>query len=136
VTASFFADNSKDYLERCDAFARTVRDLGLVPVFHGGAGAAVRQSNQDGEMRDDFYGARAIVLYFGSPKEGSHYEDHWALSEIKHAVASGVDCLVYVSQDFPKAVLAKHGYSREPKVLSAEDDLGAALRSDLGNLLQ
>jgi len=127
----FFADNSKDYLERCDVFASTARGLGLLPVFYGGAGAAVRQSNQDREMRGDFYGAQAIVLYFGSPKDGSDHEDHWILPEVKYAVESGLFCLVYVSKDFPKDILAKHGYNREAKVMSAEDDFGAILRDDL-----
>lgn len=34
-------------------------------------------------------------------------------------------------KDFPKDILAKHGYNREAKVLSAEDDFGAILRDDL-----
>ena len=131
----FFADNSKDHLERCDVFVRTARELGLVPVFYCGAGAAVQQSNQDREMRNDFYGAQAIVLYFGSPKDGSDYEDHWVLRELKYAVESGVSCLVYVSKDFPKDILVNYGYNHEAKVVSAEDDFAAILRDDLKNFI-
>jgi len=72
----FFADSSRDYQARCDVFQRTVQGMGLEPVFYAGAGKAVHQSNLDREIRDDFYAARAIVLYFGSPKEGSNHEDH------------------------------------------------------------
>jgi hypothetical protein len=130
----FFADNSKDYLERCGAFTRTARGLGLSPVTYGGAGTAVRQSNQDREMRDDFYCAQAIVLYFGAPKDGSNHEDHWVLPEIKHCI-SGVDCLLYLSEDFPLSVLQNHGYVGQPKVLSGGEDFGAALQNDLQKLM-
>ena len=51
-------------------------------------------------MRDDFYDTHAIVLYFGVPKDNTSYEDHWVLPEIKHRIAA-VDCLLYVSEDFP-----------------------------------
>ena len=130
----FFADNSKNYLERCDVFARTVLGLGLVPVFYGGAGAAVRRSNQDRAMRDDFYGAKAVVLYFGAPKDSSNHEDHWVLPEIKHRIA-GVDCLLYLSEDFLLSVLQNHGYVGQPRVLSDGEDFGAALQNDLQKLM-
>ena len=67
----FYADNSKDYLTRCGVFGQVVRDMGLEPVLYGGVGNMVRQSSVDSEIRNDFYTARAIVLYFGSPKQGA-----------------------------------------------------------------
>ena len=130
-----FTDNSKGYLERCDAFARIVRSTGLIPVFYGGLGAAVRQSNQDKEIRDAFWEAQAIVLHFGAPKDNSNHEDHWVLPEISHRIATGVDCLIYVSDNFPLSILQKHGYAGQPKLLSAGDDFGAVLRSDLQNII-
>jgi hypothetical protein len=131
----FYADNSKDYLTRCDVFERTVQGRGLVPVFYGGVGKIVHKSNVDQRMRDDLYTARAIVLYFGSPKEGSNNDDHWALNEIGHATASGVPCLVYISKNFPREVLLEHGYDRVPEVLSTEADFGASSQRDLDKLL-
>ena len=127
----FFADNSRDDQARCDIFRRTVQGMGLQPVFYAGAGKAVRQITLDGEMRDDFYGARAIVLYFGPPKEGSDHEDHWVLHEIRHVVERGLPCLVYVSEDFPGDILAKHGYLGHAEVLSSETDFATALQRDL-----
>ena len=132
----FFTDNSKGYLERRDVFEVAVRNGGLTPIFYGGAGAAVRRSNQDSEMRDDFYGADAVVLYFGAPEENSNHEDHWVLPEIIHLMAAGVDCLVYVSDDFPLSVLAKYGYAGQPRALSVGDDFGAALQDDLQKMMQ
>jgi hypothetical protein len=131
----FYADNSKDYLTRCDVFQRTVHGRGLVPVFYGGVGKIVRESNVDQRMRDDFYTAQAIVLYFGSPKEGSNDDDHWALHEIGHATASGASCLVYISKDFPREILLEHSYDGMAEVLSTEADFGAALQRDLAKLL-
>lgn len=131
----FFADNSKSYLERCEAFERIAQSAGLIPVYYGGAGMAVRQSNQDRDIRDDFWNAEAIVLYFGAPKDNSNHEDHWVLPEISRRVATGVDCLIYVSDDFPLNTLQKYGYMDQPRVLSAGDDFGAALRSDLQNII-
>jgi hypothetical protein len=121
----FFADNSKGYLERCRTFEATAGELGLVPVSHGGVGRIVRDSNVDREIRDDFYAAQAIVLYFGEPKdEGSDYENHWVLPEIVYARNSGVRCLVYVSMEFPKEVLTRHGYRGEAKSFdNLKDDL-------------
>jgi hypothetical protein len=130
----FYADNSKDYLTRCDVFARMVRATDLVPVFYGGVGNVVRQSNVDAEIRSDFYAARAIVLYFGTPKEGSDYEDHWVLQEIRHVVESDVPCLVYVSKDFPRETLAKHGYHGEVEVVSSDADFGTMLQQGLAKL--
>jgi hypothetical protein len=109
--------------------------VGLKPVSYAGAGKAVRQSNLDREMRDDFYAARVIVLYFGSPTKGSDHEDHWALQEIRHITESGVPCLVYVSKDFPTDVLVRYGYNREAQVVSAEADFGAFLQRDLARLI-
>jgi hypothetical protein len=126
----FFADNSKGYLERCQTFATTARDLGLVPFWYGGVGRTVRDSNVDREIRDDFYGAQAIVLYFGDPKdEGSNYEDHWALPEIEYALNSGVSCLVYVSKEFPREVLTRYGYLGEAKSFDE-------LRNDVARLIE
>jgi hypothetical protein len=130
----FFVDNSKDNQAHCDVFQRTVQGLGLKPVFYAGPGKHVRHSNVDREMRDDFYAARAIVLYFGSPN-GSDYEDHWVLQEMRYVAASGVPIFVYVSKDFPRDILVNHGYSREPEVLSSEADFGAALRRDLASFI-
>jgi hypothetical protein len=130
----FFADNSKGGQARADVFQKTVRGMGFVPVFYVGAGSAVRQSSLDSEMRGDFYSARAIVLYFGSPVEGSNDEDHWVLDELGHAIASGTPSLIYVSKDFPRDVLAKHGYRQDPEVLMTDADFGAALRRDLAKL--
>jgi hypothetical protein len=131
----FFADNSKGYLERCEAFAGIARGAGLTPVYYGGVGAAVRQSNQDKDIRDDFWKAHAIVLYLGAPNDNSDYDDHWVLPEISHRVATGVDCLIYVSDNFPLSTLQKYGYAGPPKVLSVSDDFGAALRSDLEKII-
>jgi hypothetical protein len=97
----------------------------------GGASKGLRQSNFDREIRDDFYAARAFVLYFGSPKEGGDHEDHWVLEEIRHLIGSGVPCLAYLSKDFPEEILVKHGYNGEVRVLSTEADFGAALQRDL-----
>jgi len=130
-----FADNSKGYLERCDAFERAAKDVGLIPIHYGGVGARVRESNLDKEIRDDFWRARAVVLYFGAPGEGSNYEDHWVLPEIRHCIATAIDCLIYVSDDFPHAILRKYGYALQPKVLSSRDDFGAVLRSDLEEII-
>ena len=132
----FFADNSKGYLERCKAFTSAVRDAGLVPLSYGGAGTAVRQSTLDREIRDDFYGAQAIVLYFGTPENNSNYEDHWALSELKHRIGTNVDFLVYVSEDFPVGILQQFGYVGQHRVLSNSDQFGAVLRSDLERIIE
>jgi hypothetical protein len=105
-----------------------------VPVFYGGVGNVVRQSNVDAEIRNDFYAARAIVLYFGSPKEGSDYEDHWVLEEIRHVAESGAPFLVYVSKDFPRDILANHGYRGEVEVVSSEVDFGTSLQRKLASL--
>jgi hypothetical protein len=131
----FFTDNSKGDQARCIIFQRAVRDLGLEPVFYAGASRAVRESNVDREIREDFYTARALVLYFGSPKEGSDHEDHWVLPEIRHAARSGVPCLAYVSKDFPKEILVKHGYDGKAEVVLSEADFGPALQRDLGRLV-
>jgi hypothetical protein len=126
----FFADNSKGYLERCRTFEATASELGLVPVSYGGVGRIVRDSNVDREIRDDFYGAQAIVLYFGDPKDdGNDYENHWVLPEIECALNSGVPCLVYVSKEFPREVLTRHGYRGEAKSFDE-------LRNDLAGLIE
>jgi hypothetical protein len=131
----FFADNSKDYLGRCDVFARVATGLGLTPIVWGGAGLAVRHSNQDGAIRDDFYSAQAVVLYFGSPNDGSNHEDHWVLPELRHRIASGVGCILYASENFPISVFQKYGYAGEPRVLSGGDDFGSALQYDVQELI-
>jgi hypothetical protein len=131
----FFTDNSRDYLGRCDVFARTASGLGLTPVVYGGAGSAIRQSNQDSEIRDDFYSAQAVILYFGAPNDSSNHEDHWVLPELKHRIASGADCMLYVSEDFPVSVLQKYGYAGQPQVVCGGDDFGTALQSGLKKLI-
>lgn len=132
----FFTDNSKGYLERCNTFAKIVRSIGLDPVFYGGAGAAVRRSNQDKEIRDDFYGVQAIVLYFGAPEDDSNYDDHWVLPELRYCDAIGVDCLLYISEEFPLNVLQKYGYVGQPRMLSVGADFGAALQNDLQKIIR
>ena len=95
----------------------------------------VRQSNVDAEIRNDFYAARAIVLYFGSPKEGSDYEDHWVLREVRHIAETDVPCLVYVSKDFPRDILAEHSYRGEVEVVSSEAEFSTSLQRDLARLI-
>jgi hypothetical protein len=131
----FYADNSKDYLIRCGVFGQVVRDMGLEPVLYGGVGNMVRQSSVDSEIRNDFYTARAIVLYFGSPKQGSDHEDNWVLEEIRHVAESVVPCLLYVSKDFPREILVERGYHREPEVVSSEAEFSIALQRDLAKLI-
>ena len=48
---------------------------------------------------------------------------------------SGVPCLVYVSKDFPKEILVRHGYQREAEVLSSEADFSTALQRDLAKFV-
>ena len=107
-----------------------------MPVFHVGTGTLIRGSNVDSEVRADFYAARAVVLYFGSPRPGSADQDHWALPELKHALASRVDCLIYVSEDYPRSVLIEHGYAGEPTVILAERDFGSVLKEHLEALTE
>jgi hypothetical protein len=130
----FFADNSVGYARRCETFGTIARSLGLHPALYGGVGEAVRRSNQDEDIRGDFWEAQAIVLYFGAPNDNSSHEDHWVLPEISHRVASGVDLLVYVSDDFPLSILQRYGYTGQPKVLTAGDDFAVILRTDLAGI--
>jgi hypothetical protein len=126
----FFADNSNGYLERCRAFEATTGELGLVPVSYAGVGRNVRDSSVDREIRDSFYGGQAIVLYFGDLKddEGDH-ADHWALPELEPALKSGLPCLVYVSNEFPREVLRRYGYRGEAKSFDE-------LKNDLAQIIE
>lgn len=131
----FYADVSKDRRENVKTVSRAVVDLGLVPIAYSGAQLSVRESNIDAEIRADFYGASSLVLYFGPPDPDKNYEDNWVLPELVTVVSLGDRLLVYVSEDFPQAVLNHSGYTLDPRVVGRGDDLAGIVQDDLATLL-
>ena len=137
----FFAENSKDSGSLAGNFSaefyRIVGlELGLYAIFYSGIGLAARQSNLDKEIRDDFYKARACVLYFGEAKDASMHDDHWALPELKHAIDRGIECLIYVGRNFPTDLLTKVGYTGQHRIVHSKEEFCEALQADLKRLLR
>ncbi len=84
-----FVLNSPDDSAWIESFLRVAGEGDLTPVYYSGESRSLipvaGQSNTlDNELRDDFYPARTKVLYFGEPKSGTDYEDHWALSNLAY----------------------------------------------------
>lgn len=131
----FFAINSRDDSPWIESFLRVVRERGLRPIHYSGAGRDIvpqaGQSNTlDDELRDDFYPAKTIVLYFGEPKKGSDDEDHWVLSNLAH-VGSEHALLVYVSRDYPVGVLRRYGFKGTPIVVPNPAEFEKSLREQI-----
>src|SRR5258708_22870150 len=136
----FLAENSKDSGILAGNFGaefyRIAREFGFWAIFYTGIGLAARESNLDREIRDDFYGARACVLYFGQPKDASTHDDHWALPELRYAIDRGIECLIYVAPNFPTATLTTSGYSGQPRIVRSKEEFCEALQADLQRLLR
>jgi hypothetical protein len=75
-----------------------------------------------------------IEEQFGKHRHLIVIRHHWVLPEIKHCI-TGVDCLLYLSEDFTLSVLQNHGYVGQLRVLSDCEDFGAALQNDLQKLM-
>jgi hypothetical protein len=131
----FFAINSRDDNPWIDSFIRVVRGRGLKPIWYSGAGRDVvppagMSDTLDTELREDFYPAKTIVLYFGEPKKGSDDEDHWVLSNLAH-VGTGHTLLVYVSKDYPVEVLRRYGFKGVPIVVAGPAEFEKSLREQI-----
>jgi hypothetical protein len=137
----FFAENSSESGVVAGNYGAAFHqiaavELGLHATFYMGANLAARQSSLSKEIRDDFYGAKVAVLYFGEPKDDSSFQDQWALAEIPNTKNHGIECLIYVSPTFPVDILRTAGYSGTLRVVHSKDEFCAALRADLTHRLQ
>jgi len=136
----FFAENSEEsgvlngkYGFEFYRIAGT--ELGLFAIYYQGAKLEIRESSLDREMRNDFYGSRALALYLGTPKPGSTHHDNWVLPELKHAIAQGMECLIYVSPTFPRELLKQYGYENAPKIVHTKAEFCSVLLDDLKRLV-
>lgn len=126
----FFAINSHDNNPWIESFVRVVRERGLRPIYYSGAGREIVRSNLDAELREDFFNAKTIVLYFGEPKDGSDGEDHWVLANLAH-VGAGHSLLVYVSKDYPVEILKRYQFKGTPILVANPADFEKSLREQI-----
>ena len=127
----FFAINSPSDTPWIESFLCVAREQGLRPIFYAGASRDIRSAiNVDDEIRDDFYPAKTKVLYFGEPKSGADYENHWVLNELAH-ISPEDRLLVYISRDYPVEVLRRHGYEGTPIVVANPAEFEKSLREQI-----
>jgi len=131
----FFGINSPTDAPWIESFVRVVRELGLRPVFYSGASRSVlpeagNSNTMNDELCDDFYPAKTKVLYFGKPKDGTGYEDHWVLGNLKK-VNSEHKLLVYVSPDYPVEVLRRYGFEGDPIAVTSPAQFEQSLRQEI-----
>jgi hypothetical protein len=130
----FFAINSPDSEPWIAEFLRIVEELELVPIYYSGAGRAILPDDElpntiDDGIRDDFYSAKTVVLYLAS-KDGSDYEDHWVLPNIRY-LSKDRNLLVYTSNDYPNDILARYGSDCVSVVVADAIEFGSLLREAL-----
>jgi hypothetical protein len=128
-------ENSPGTREWGTMFAKITSEEGFVPYLYSGASRDKDSSNIGDELRDEFYPARTKILCFG-PCPSFHstpdYENHWVLAEMRHVLDRSQDnVLVYVTQDFPQAILMKYGFNSTPTIISDAHEFAATLLRDL-----
>jgi hypothetical protein len=87
-----YCDNGLDSAQFCAVFEDVVKSLAFRPVHYSGVGVAVRTSNQDKQLRDDFYEAIVAVIRLA----GNEPLDNWAVPEFNHCQTVGKRLLVYL----------------------------------------
>jgi hypothetical protein len=87
-----YCDNGPDSARYCEVFADVVRSLGMRPVSYSSVGAAIRSSNQDHQLRDEFYQAAVAVIRLA----GHEPLDNWAVAEFPYCQKVGKELLIYV----------------------------------------
>jgi hypothetical protein len=134
----FFAQNSPESTGWSAEFWKIVKERGLVPIFYDGAGREIipepgMSDTLDNEINDDFFTAKTIVLYFGTPRTGRDYANHWVLPNLKH-LSSDRHLIIYASNDYPIETLRQHGLQSPPTIISNIQEFSAAVRRDLDKL--
>jgi hypothetical protein len=127
-------ENSTETRDWGTAFLKVASEEGFVPYLYSGASRDIDGSNIGIELRDDFYPAKTKILCFGpcSSQSTQNYENHWVLADLKHVLDRSQDnVLVYVTQDFPQAILTKYGFNSNPTVISDTHEFAMTLRRDL-----
>jgi hypothetical protein len=62
----------------------------------------MRKSNQDREIRDDFYEAKIRIIILGKKDTAESIGDNWAVPELAYAKESGRQCFIYAGKDVDK----------------------------------
>jgi hypothetical protein len=132
----FFAENSPESRQWGIAFQSIVASKGLCPILYSGIGRSLIPDNGcfntlSDQLTDEFFASKTIVLYFGGPNKPGDFDDHWSLHQLKYLDSNDTDIFVYVSKDFPRSVLRRHGFYFEPVVIAGLEEFRAALQRDL-----
>ena len=132
----FYSDNGKGMTDYCGAAFRVIRDLGLTPLAHGGAGLDARKSNFDKEIRDDFYQSKVVILFLGKGEGWKTIEDNWALPELKQTISFEIKCFVYVLARITKEEIKSLNLPIDPAVVENKDYFETILKQNLLTLLK
>jgi hypothetical protein len=119
-----YIDNGPDALAYCVRAKQVIERCNMIPITYANFGERVRRSNQDREVRDDFYGAKVVAIRLsGDPGKVA---DHWAIAEFEKVwdqaffKTRGERLLVYADMPIPVAILRQH---RLPESIHVVRDL-------------
>jgi hypothetical protein len=110
-------------------------ELGLYAIFY--MGVSLRPPiNVETDLNHDFARAAALVVYLGTPREGSQHADDWGLAHLAAALERGIPCLVYVAPNYPRELLkGLSSLATEAKSVNTREEFVDLLRQDLQSLI-
>lgn len=133
IRSVFYSDNATTNSAELGAAVRAIKSRTLTPALYVNVRRAARSSNTDHQIRNGFYGALVICLYFR--ENGSAWFpvlDHWAIDELGHIRCPG---LIYLAPNVSAAtqsmLASKASGTCRIRRLSASDDLQLVLAADL-----
>lgn len=135
---AFFCHNGMGISDYDTAARQTIESLGLILFYYSGVTLAVRNSNLDREIRDDFYNAKvAVVLLCGKDQrgEGQSIGDNWAIPELKHVISYGRNCLVYATAEATDEEIESLDLPVDVRTVRDADHFAIALKQDLEQLM-
>jgi hypothetical protein len=91
----FYADNSRTTSDFARIAVEVIKSINMEPVVHVNCTQDVASSSLGVELRNDFYGASIVIMYFHPAVDGWFPpEHHWCYLELKHLMHPG---LIYLS---------------------------------------
>jgi hypothetical protein len=123
---------------------RIIESLGLTPFIYSGITLDTKKSTLEGELRDDFYKSKAIILLLlgqTQRRDNSNIEDNWAIPELKcsipqgRATSQGINYFVYATTEVTKEEINNLELPINVTVVENEKHFEAVLKQNLEKII-
>jgi hypothetical protein len=134
--AVFYSDNARVRSQELAAAIRAITSRHLTPEWHVNVRRAARSSNVDRQIRNSFFQAAAICLFFRPTGiDWFNITDHWVIAELVHVQ---VPCFIYLAPTVAPAtermLAGRASATCNIRRMSASDDIEVLIIGDLASV--